>query len=67
MICGGARRRGLDLGLLRLLHRPAATAPIRPLACKPPYATGATLKRQKTKKPNKHTTYMVFSMADNSK
>ena len=28
----------------------AATAPIRPLAWEPPYATGAALKRQKKKK-----------------
>ena len=30
-----------------LWHRPAATAPIRPLAWEPPYAAGAALKRQK--------------------
>ena len=31
-----------DLALLWLWHRPAATAPIRPLAWEPPHATGAT-------------------------
>ena len=29
---------------------PTAVAPIRPLAWEPPYATGATLKKQKTNK-----------------
>ena len=31
-------------------RRPAATAPIRPLAWEPPYTTGVALKRQKKKK-----------------
>ena len=31
-------------------HRPAATAPIWPLAWEPPYAMGAALKRQKQNK-----------------
>ena len=35
---------------LWLWRRPAAVAPIRPLAWEPPYAVGAALKRQKTKK-----------------
>ena len=34
-------RRGSDLALLWLWRRPTATAPIRPLAWEPPYATGA--------------------------
>ena len=33
--------------LLWLWHRPAATAPIRPLAWEPPYAAGVALKRKK--------------------
>ena len=36
-----------DLAWLWLWRRPAAGAPIRPLAWKPPYATHAALKRQK--------------------
>ena len=36
--------------MLWLWCRPAATAPIRPLAWDPPYAAGAALKRQKKKK-----------------
>ena len=35
--------------LLWLWRRPVATAPIRPLAWKPPYAMGAALKREKKK------------------
>ena len=40
---------GLDLALLWLWRRPAATAPIRPITWEPPCATGVTLKRQKQK------------------
>ena len=39
-----------DLALLWLWCRLAATAPIRPLAWEPPYATGTALKRQKKKR-----------------
>ena len=48
--CGVDCRCGSDLAFLCLWHRPAAVAPIRPLAWEPPYAAGAALKRQKTKK-----------------
>ena len=40
-----------DLAWLWLWHRPAATAPIQPLAWEPPYAMGAALKKQQQKKP----------------
>uniref|UniRef100_A0A8D0MEW7 Methanethiol oxidase n=1 Tax=Sus scrofa TaxID=9823 RepID=A0A8D0MEW7_PIG len=50
MSCGVGGRRGSDPVLLWLWRRPAATAPIRPLAWEPPYASGAALKRQKTKR-----------------
>ena len=43
-------RRGSDTALLWLWHRPAAAAPIRPLAWGPPYAAGTALKRKKEKK-----------------
>ena len=46
-------RLGLDLGLLWLWRRLAATALIGPLAWKRPYAVGAALKGQKTKKKKK--------------
>ena len=47
MTCGVGHRRGSDLVLLWLWYRPAAAAPIRLLAWKPPYAAGAALKRKK--------------------
>ena len=43
-------RRGSDLVLLWLWCRPAATAPIGPLAWKPPYVAGVALKKKKEKK-----------------
>ena len=46
-------RRGSDLLLLWLWHRPAATAPIRPLAWESPYATGAALEKDQKKKKKK--------------
>ena len=48
--CGVGRSGGLDPVFLGLWHKPAAAAPIQPLAWKHPYARGAGLKRQKTKK-----------------
>ena len=50
MSCGVGGRHSSDPALLWLWHRPAAIVLIRPLAWGPPYATGAVLKRQKTKK-----------------
>ena len=48
--CGVGCRHGSDPNLLWLWCRPVATALIGPLAWEPPYATGAALKGQKTKK-----------------
>ena len=53
MSCDVGRRQGSDPALLWLWHRPAAAAPIRPLAWETPYAAGAALKRQKPKKKKK--------------
>ena len=39
--------------LLRLWRRPAAAAPVRPLAWEPPYATGAALEKTKNQKRKK--------------
>ena len=50
MNCGVGRRHNSDLAWLWLWHRPAATAPIQPLAWEPPHATGVALKRPKKKK-----------------
>ena len=53
MSCGVGRRRGSDLALQWLWHRPAAIAPISPLAWEPPCFAGVALKRQKTIPPPK--------------
>ena len=53
MSCGVACRCGLDLALLWLWHRLAATAPIRLLAWESPYATGAALEKTKRQKKKK--------------
>ena len=49
MSCGVVCRHGLDPALLWLWCRPAATAPIIPLAWEPPYVL-EEIKRQKKKK-----------------
>ena len=54
MACGVGRRHGSDTALLWMWRRPAATADIGPLACEPPHAVGAALKRQ-NKQTNKKT------------
>ena len=46
-------RCGLDLVLLQLWYRPAATAPILPLVWEHPYALDVALKNQKKKKKKK--------------
>ena len=48
MGCSVGCRCGSDPALLWLWCRPAATAPIGPLAWEPPCAVGSALKRQKT-------------------
>ena len=53
MSCGVGRRCSSDLVLLWLWCRPAAVAPIRPLAWEPPYAMGAALEKTKKKKKKK--------------
>ena len=50
MSCGVACRHGSDPELLLLWCRPAAVAPIGPLAWEPPYAAGSDLKDKKKKK-----------------
>ena len=51
MSCGVGRRHGQDPALLWLWYRPAATAPIGPVAWEPPYAVGVALEiAKKTKK-----------------
>ena len=56
MSCGIGHKGSLDLALLGLWYRPAATAPIGPLAWEPPCAAEAALKnakKRKKKKPKK--------------
>ena len=66
MSCDVDRRFGLNLALLWLWHRPAATAPIWSLAWEPPCAMGAALKRRnKTEKLTfitVHTSLNSFSI-----
>ena len=50
MSCGVGHRLGSGLALLWFWRRPAATAPIRPLAWKPPYAEGAAQEMAKRQK-----------------
>ena len=47
MSCGVGHRCSSDLVLLWLWHRPAAVAPVQPLAWESAYAAGAALKRPK--------------------
>ena len=53
MSFGVGCRCGSDPALLWPWHRPAAAAPIQPLAWEHPYATGAALKRKKWEKRKK--------------
>ena len=55
MSCGVGLRCGSDLELLWLWRRPAATAPIRPLAREPPQAVGAAQEMAKRQKKEKKT------------
>ena len=52
--------------LLWLWCRPAAIAPIRPLAWEPPYATGAALKRQKDQKKKKKRNEWLDEFSEHS-
>ena len=53
MSCGVGCRHGSDPELPWLWHRPAATAPIRPLTWERPYATGMAQEMAKRKKEKK--------------
>ena len=54
MSCGVGCRHNSDPMLLWLWCRPAAIAPIRPLAWEPPYATGVALEKAKRPKKKKN-------------
>ena len=53
MSCGVGRRQASDPMLLWLRCRPAAVAPIRPLAWEPQYAAGLTLEKQQQQQQKK--------------
>ena len=53
MSCGVGRRRGMDPALLWLWPRPAAVAPIGPLAWEPPYVLKGQRPKKKRKKKKK--------------
>ena len=53
MSCGVGRRHGSDPALLWLWLRPAAAAPLSPLAWELPYAAHATLRTKKKEKRKK--------------
>ena len=61
MSCGVGHRCSSDLALLWLWLRPAATAPIRPLAWELAYAVGADLEKIKKQKKNKQKKKMFSS------
>ena len=66
MSCGVGRRHGLDLMLLCLWPRPAALAPIGPLAWEPPYAVGAALKKFFLNKNKTQKNSFCLSLQDGS-
>ena len=60
MGCGVGHRHGLALALLWLWCRPAAVAPVRPLAWEPLYALGATQKDKRQKKKTSLTKWALW-------
>ena len=63
MSCGVDRRRGSDPALLWLWRRPAATAPIGPLAWEPPYAAGAAQEMAKKDRKKRFFDEFLGSLA----
>ena len=64
MSCGVGRRCGLDLALLWLWYRPAAEAPIQPLAWEPPYAAGVDQEMAKRPKKKKKFLYALGNVCE---
>ena len=58
--CGVGCRCGSDLALLWLWRRPVATAPIRPLAWEPPYATREQPKKWHKEKKEKKRNWILM-------
>ena len=59
-------RRGSDPALMRLWCRPAATAPIGPVAWESLYASGAALKSKKKKKNKNKKNHQRFNSLANA-
>ena len=66
MSCGVSRIHSSDLAWLWLWCRPAATAPSRPLAWEPPYASGVALEKTKQKNPKKVYTLLNYEISGNA-
>ena len=66
MSCGVGHRCGLELVLLWLWHRPAATAPIQSLAWEPPYAIGMALKKDRREKKRREKDTQVCNSSVSS-
>ena len=64
MSYGVGCRHGSDPALLWLWCRPVATAPIRPLAWKPPYAAGGAQEMAKRQKDQKKTEVPFLGILD---
>ena len=62
MSCGVGCICGLDGVLLWLWHRPAAAAPIRPLAWEPSYAVSVAIKKKKKKNYHLHVGAPLISI-----
>ena len=56
MSCGVGHRGSLDLAFLWLWHRPAAVAPIRPLAWEPAYVSRCGPEKTKDRKKKEKKT-----------
>ena len=63
--CGVGHRLSSDPTLLWLWHRPAATAPIRPLAWEHPYVTGVALEKAKRRKKKRKKENQSFDNLGN--
>ena len=61
MSCGVGCRGGSDPMLLWLCHKPAATAPIRPLAWEPLHAMGAALEKEKKDKKKIQLKFSIYN------
>ena len=64
MSCGVIHRRGSEPSLLWLWYRPAAVAPIQPLAWEPPCAVGVVLKSGEKKLSSLNFFYVTVKIIE---